>query len=81
VFVGSYEISPGWELVVTMSSGALFIRSTTGGAAARLWPETASEFFVKEAEAQITFTRGTNGAVTGLVLHQFGRDRPAKKIP
>jgi len=79
-FVGRYEISPGGELIVTMNSGALFIRSTTGGGAAQLWPESASDFFVKEAEAQITFTRGQNGTVTGLVLHQFGRDRPAKKI-
>jgi hypothetical protein len=29
---------------------------------------------------QVTFTRDANGAVTGLVLHQFNRDRFAAKI-
>lgn len=81
MFVGSYEISPGWELIVTMNAGALFVRSTSGGGGAvQLWPESATDFFVKEAEAQITFTRAATGTVSGLVLHQFGRDRPAKKI-
>jgi len=30
--------------------------------------------------AQITFVKGPSGAVTGLVLHQGGRDMPAKKL-
>jgi len=45
-----------------------------------LWPEAPSEFFVKEVEAQVTFTRNATGAVTGLVLHQYGRDRAGAKI-
>lgn len=32
----------------------------------------------KEVDAQVTFTRDASGAATGLVLHQDGRDRPAK---
>jgi hypothetical protein len=80
-FVGRYALSPGMDLVITMSDGALSVRSTAGGSAIRLWPEKPLEFFVKEADAQITFTRGSNGAVTGLVLHQYGRDLPGTKIP
>jgi Domain of unknown function (DUF3471) len=79
-FVGVYQIAPGTELQVTMQNGALFVRSTTGGSALHLWPESATSFFVSEADAQLTFTRDPSGAVTGLVLHQFDRDRPAKKI-
>jgi len=80
-YVGVYEIASGFELHVTLQNGALFARSTTGGGAVRLWPESATDFFVKEADAQVTFTRDApRGAVTGLVLHQFGRDRPARKI-
>jgi uncharacterized damage-inducible protein DinB len=82
-YVGVYQLAPGFELHVTMQNGALYARSTTGGGAVRLWPESATDFFVREADAQVTFTRdsgGGGGAVTGLVLHQFGRDRPAKKI-
>jgi hypothetical protein len=31
-------------------------------------------------DAQISFVRGDDGSVTGLVLHQGGRDQPAKRI-
>jgi hypothetical protein len=37
-----------------------------------VWPESGSECFVREADAQITFTRDVSGAVTRLVLHQYG---------
>jgi hypothetical protein len=77
--VGLYEIAPDLQLDVTARDGALFVQST-GGGIVRLWPESARDFFLKELDAQVTFMRDTNGAVTGLVVHQFGRDRPARKI-
>ena len=79
-FVGLYQLAPGWELDVTMHDGALFIRSTLGGAAVPLQPSSGTEFFVREADAQVNFTRDAGGVVTGLVLHQFGRDREARKV-
>ncbi len=79
-FVGAYELAPGFDLVVTMSDDVLSIRSDPGGATVRLWPESAADFFVKEIDAQVTFTRDARGTVTGLVFHQYGRDRPATKI-
>ena len=80
-FVGRYEINPGWDIVITKTSDGLLGRSTLGGDPVRLWPESPTDFFAKEVDAQITFTRGSNGSVNGLVLHQFNRDRSAKKIP
>jgi Domain of unknown function (DUF3471) len=79
-YVGAYQMVRGLDIHVTLRDGALFIRSTAGGAPVRLWPESRADFFVKEADAQVTFTRDASGAVTGLVLHQYGRDRPATKI-
>lgn len=79
-YVGVYQIAPGLELHVTMQNGTLFIRSTAGGAALHLWPESGNDFFVNEVDAQVTFTRDASGTVTGLVLHQYGRDRPARKV-
>lgn len=78
--VGAYELAQGLELVVGMRDGALTVRSTVGGDAVRLWPESASDFFVREVDAQITFTRDSRGIVTELVLHQFGRHRQASKV-
>jgi hypothetical protein len=79
-YVGVYRLAVGTELDVTMRDGALFVRSNAGGSAVRLWAERRDAFFVREAEAQITFTRNASGAVTGLTLHQYGRDRPASRI-
>lgn len=79
-YVGAYEITPGWEMVVAMREGALTIRSSLGGPAARLWPENPADFFVNEVDAQVTFTRDTDGRVKGLVLHQYGRNRQARKV-
>lgn len=79
-YVGLYRLAPGLEFDVTMRDGALFIRSTAGGTALHLWPESGTDFFVNEVDAQVTFTRDASGTVTGLLLHQFGRDRPARKI-
>lgn len=79
-YVGQYRLAPGVELEVTLEGESLLARASTGGGAVRLWPEAPSEFFVKEVEAQVTFTRNATGAVTGLVLHQYGRDRAGAKI-
>ena len=54
--------------------------STPGGQTVRLTAESKTEFFVAERDAQITFKRDASGAVTGLVLHQTGRDTPAPKV-
>lgn len=78
-YAGIYELTPDMEFDVSVQNGALYIRSTVSGSAVRLWPEAKDKFFVKEVDAQITFTRNPSGAVTGLILHQFGRDRPARK--
>lgn len=79
-FAGTYQLAAGVELAVTVGEGNLAIRSSLGGAPALLWPESPTRFFVKETDAQVTFTRDASGAVTGLVLHQFGKDRLARRM-
>lgn len=80
-YVGVYQLAFGPQLDVTMQGPELFVRSSNGGAAVRLWPESEASFFVKEVDAQIRFVRDANGTVSGLVLYQYGRDRPASRIP
>jgi uncharacterized damage-inducible protein DinB len=79
-YVGVYELARGLELDVTMRDGMLFIKSSAGGNAVRLWPESRDDFFVTEVDAQVTFTRTASGTVNGLVLHQYRRHRPAAKV-
>jgi hypothetical protein len=78
-YVGVYEITWGLELDVSLRDGALFIKSNMGGPPVQLLPESANDFFAKGVDAQITFVREASGAVSGLILHQYGRDQQAKK--
>jgi len=63
-FVGVYEVNPGLRLEMTVRDGGLYATSSMGGPPVRLWPESKSEFFVKEADAQISFVRDANGKVS-----------------
>jgi hypothetical protein len=79
-YVGTYEVATNTEIEVAVRDHALYARSSIGGDAVRLWPESATTFFAKGADIQVKFTRSASGAVTGLIVHQFGRDRVARKI-
>lgn len=83
-YVGKYNLFPafagiGVMLDVHVRDGALYL-TPSGQPEARLWPESATNFFFKEIDAQISFTRNASGVVTGLVVHQGGEDRIAPKV-
>jgi serine-type D-Ala-D-Ala carboxypeptidase/endopeptidase len=78
-YVGTYELSPSFSLTVTLKDGVLSAQAT-GQQAFRLWPETETDFFLKEVDAQMTFVRDAQGVVTALVLHQGGVDQRATKV-
>jgi serine-type D-Ala-D-Ala carboxypeptidase/endopeptidase len=86
-YVGKYDLppsvaldAPGLSLEVTVKDGALYLKPGARPAA-RLWPETAIDFFVKDVDVQVTFTKDASGTVSGLVVHQFGENRAASKLP
>jgi len=78
-YSGTYDLS-GVTLDVALREASLTIQSSTGGPPLRILPERIDEFFATEIDAQISFTRDASGKVSGLVVHRFGSDRPAKKI-
>jgi D-alanyl-D-alanine-carboxypeptidase/D-alanyl-D-alanine-endopeptidase len=78
-YVGVYQLAPQFAITVTLTNGTLMGQATDQGAH-RLWPETETDFFVKEVDAQITFVRDSQGTVTQLILHQNGQNQPAKKV-
>ena len=77
-YVGTYQLVIGLALDVTLEAGKLFVQPA-GQPKFRLLPETESDFFVNEVDAQFSFVRDAQGAVTGIVLHQGGQDVPGKK--
>ena len=60
------------------SPDEVFIQAT-GQSKLRISAESETEFFLTAVDAQITFVKDSAGTVTGLVLHQGGRNTPGKK--
>ena len=78
-YVGEYELFPGFTIVVTQEGVKLFAQAT-GQPRFELFAESETKFFLDVVDAQVDFVRDPAGAVTGLVLHQGGRDVAGKKI-
>jgi CubicO group peptidase (beta-lactamase class C family) len=77
-YVGEYEL-PSLSIVVTLEDGALFAQPAGQGKFA-LYAESEVKFFLKVVEAQVTFVKDDSGAVTGMSLHQGGREQTAPKV-
>lgn len=77
-YVGSYPVAPTFVLTVTHEGDALFVQAT-GQTKALVFASAKDEFFYKVVEARISFQRGTDGKISGLTLHQNGRDMPAAR--
>jgi CubicO group peptidase (beta-lactamase class C family) len=77
-YAGVYQLAPQFSLDITMRDGALYMHPTDQ-ATLRLWPETKTDFFLKEIDAQITFVPDAQGNAVSLMLHQNGQNLPAKK--
>ncbi len=78
-YVGSYRLNDDLTLVVTLEEGGLHVQPT-GQGPFPVFPESETEFFLRVADVQLTFTLDASGEVDGLVLHQSGRDRRAERI-
>ncbi len=77
-YVGTYELSPDFALVMTLEGGQLMTQAT-GQQKFPLYAESETKFFLKVVDAQVDFVKNDKGEVTGLVLHQGGRNAKAAK--
>ncbi|MCA1574541.1 MAG: DUF3471 domain-containing protein, partial [Acidobacteria bacterium] len=78
-YAGEYEVTPT-STVKVYKEGDKLMTQATGQPAFELFPESENKFFLRVVNAKVTFTRDGKGAVTGLIIHQGGRDMPGKKI-
>jgi serine-type D-Ala-D-Ala carboxypeptidase/endopeptidase len=78
-YVGRYQLTPKAVVTVTRIGEHLFAQLALQ-ANYEIFPETRTGFFWKVVDAQATFQLGLDGAATGLVLHQNGRDLTAPRI-
>jgi CubicO group peptidase (beta-lactamase class C family) len=77
--VGSYQLAPGFVLEVRRR-GTQFFCQATGQEENEIFARSQTEYFLNAVDAQLTFVKDQTGTITGLVLHQDGRDMPAVKI-
>jgi hypothetical protein len=78
-FVGFYQLNPTAFFMVTAKEGHLFAR-LTGQDDVEWFAESPSKFFAKVVPAQISFITDSRGNVSGLVLHQNGREEHAIRV-
>lgn len=77
-YIGTYQIQPGFEIVITQDGKHLFGQAT-GQGKFELFPTSDTEFYLKVVEAQIKF-QVEEGAVKSLILFQGGQQIPGKKM-
>lgn len=78
-YVGRYALTPSIIITVTREGDKLYAEAP-GQSKIELLAESETAFFIKEADAQLTFVKNEKGEVTGLVVRQDGRDIPAQRI-
>ena len=79
-YVGEYEMSPERTLNITLETGSLW-GEPTNSQKRQIFAESATKFFLKDLEVELTFLKDAKGNVTGLKMNQAGRpERELKKI-
>ena len=79
-YVGQYELAPGFVLAITVENGKLNGQAT-GQPKFPMENISEGKFAVRSVGAEVVFVTDEKGVVTGLVLHQGGRDTPGKRLP
>ena len=78
-YVGEYQLGPGFVFTIRHENGQITAQ-LTGQGPAPIYAHAKDEFFYRIVDAQLTFTRGADGEINGLILHQNGMDQPANKL-
>jgi serine-type D-Ala-D-Ala carboxypeptidase/endopeptidase len=76
---GRYELAPNFGVTVSRDGDRIFAQAT-GQSRFEIFPEADLEYFYKVVDAQLSFQRDGGGKVTGVVLHQGGRNMPGKRL-
>jgi len=80
-FVGSYQHERASGMFFTITrEGDHFYTRLTGQRNVEIFPESDTKFFAKIVPAQLSFNLDAGGNVTGVVLHQNGREQLFKRV-
>jgi D-alanyl-D-alanine-carboxypeptidase/D-alanyl-D-alanine-endopeptidase len=79
-YVATYELAPGAQMNVTRDRSKLYIQ-LTGQQRFRVFPVSDTTYRLTAVDAQLSFHHDAQGKITEAVLHQGGRDLPARRLP
>jgi CubicO group peptidase (beta-lactamase class C family) len=79
-YVGRYELRPDFILEITQDGNHL-VAQATKQPKLPLFAESRTDFFTRAIDSQVTFVSEGDAPASALVLHQNGRDIPAKRLP
>ena len=77
-YVGTYELQPGVDNVVTLEGDQLMTQ-LTGQQKLPLFAESETKFFLRVVDAQVEFIKDQQGAVTHLLLRQGPNEIKARR--
>ncbi len=77
-YEGTYELQPGFEIVITTEGDKIFAEAT-GQPQVEIFAETETKFFLKVVPAEIVFITHNDGIADQLTLYQGGREMTGKK--
>jgi serine-type D-Ala-D-Ala carboxypeptidase/endopeptidase len=78
-YVGEYRFAPTFSIRVTREGERLFAQATEQPRF-ELFAEKETEFFLKVADAQVTFVPDAAGKTVAMILHQNGANQRGEKI-
>ena len=78
-YVGKYQLSPDFIIEVKTEEQRILVQAT-GQENIEIFPESATKFFGKLVDFQITFILDDTGSVSQLILHQNGFEQVATRI-
>ncbi|HKZ02582.1 MAG TPA: serine hydrolase [Pyrinomonadaceae bacterium] len=78
-YIGEYEVTPSFTVKI-FKEGAKLMTQATGQPVFELFPEAEDKFFLKVVNARVSFIKDDKGQISGLIIHQGGRDVTGKKI-
>lgn len=78
-YVGTYEVVPGFEIVVRRQ-GKQLLAQLTGQAEYKIYAKSPTEFFYTVVEATIEFVMNEAGECDELIIHQHGRNFPSRRM-
>jgi len=78
-FEGKYGVNDGTILMVSTQDKRLYVQPP-GAPLLELHPKSATEYFLKGADVQVSFSQEEDGKTSKLVWHQNGHHIPAEKL-